>query len=191
MAKPIRIALIYGSTREGRFCDTIIRWAAREIDGHEAFELDVIDPSPLFPNPANKPPSDSAANDLQQRLDRADAFVVATPEYNHSFSAPLKHLLDSIYGVWQAKPVAFISYGGVSGGLRAVEQLRLVFAELHAATIRQVVSFPNAPEQFDEQGYPRDPERTSRNLTKLLAQLWWWANALWQARQEEAYAGVS
>lgn len=191
MAKPIRIALIHGSIREGRFCDTIVRWAAREIDNHDAFELDIVDPSPLFPSPTDEPPIESAAIDIQRRLHRADAFLVATPEYNHSFSAPLKHLLDSVYGVWQAKPVAFISYGGVSGGLRAVEQLRLVFAELHTATIRQVVSFPNAPEQFDQQGYPREPERAARNLAKLLAQLGWWAKALRQARQEEAYASVS
>jgi len=62
------------------------------------------------------------------------AFVVVTPEYNHGYPAPLKSLIDSVGREWQAKPVAFVSYGGVSGGLRAVEQLRQVFAKLHMVT---------------------------------------------------------
>ncbi len=76
-------------------------------------------------------------------LSEADAFIVVTPEYNHSFTASLKFVLDLVYEPWQGKPVAFVSYGGISGGLRAVEQLRLVFAELHAVTVRDTVSFAN------------------------------------------------
>jgi hypothetical protein len=74
-------------------------------------------------------------------IDAADAFVVVTPEYNHSYPASLKHAIDMAHGEWNTKPVAFVSYGGISGGLRAVEALRLVFAELHATTIRDTVSF--------------------------------------------------
>lgn len=57
-------------------------------------------------------------------LDAADAFVVVTPEYNHSFPAPLKAMIDGHVVQWRAKPVAFVSYGGISGGLRAVEHTR-------------------------------------------------------------------
>ena len=105
---------------------------------------------------------------LQQALGLADAFVVVTPEYNHGYPAPLKELIDSVNAEWQAKPVAFVSYGGVSGGLRAVEQLRLVFAELHAVTIRDSVSFPGAWEQFDESGVLRNPERLTEIWTLCL-----------------------
>ncbi len=73
---------------------------------------------------------------FRERIDRADAFVVVTPEYNHAYPAVLKFMIDCAYAEWQAKPVAFVSYGGISGGLRAVEQLRLVFAELHADAAR-------------------------------------------------------
>ncbi len=69
----------------------------------------------------------------------ADAFLVVTPEYNHGYPAALKELIDSVYEPWHAKPVAFVSYGGASGGIRAVEQLRQVFAELHAVTLRDGV----------------------------------------------------
>ena len=110
-----------------------------------------------------------------------------TPEYNHGYPAPLKALIDSAGVEWHAKPVAFVSYGGVSGGLRAVEQLRLVFAELHAVTIRDSVS-PGAWEQFDETGALRNPERAHRGMKTLVARLHWWAVALRQARSMAPYS---
>jgi len=135
----IRVAVIYGSTRPGRFCDTVVRWTVERLAASEKFQLDVIDPAE--PSPAQSM-DERPTQSLQQRLGQADAFVIVTPEYNHGYPAPLKALIDSSGAEWHAKPVAFVSYGGASGGLRAVEQLRLVFAELHAVTIRDSVSFP-------------------------------------------------
>ncbi len=107
---------------------------------------------------------------------------------NYRYPAPLKSLIDSVGAEWQAKPVAFVSYGGVSGGLRAVEQLRLVFAELHTVTIRDAVSFAGAWEQFDEAGWLVQPERARRSMTTLLSRLHWWAVALRNARAALPYA---
>jgi NAD(P)H-dependent FMN reductase len=177
METPIRIALIYGSTRKGRFCDTVANWAASEILKTGAFELDQIDPAEPIA--------------LHERLGKADAFVVVTPEYNHGYPAPLKALIDSAGAEWHAKPVAFVSYGGVSGGLRAVEQLRQVFAELHAVTIRDSVSFAGAHERFDEEGELREPERVRKPLARMLAELQWWALALREARDARPYADAS
>ena len=128
------------------------------------------------------------SGNLWQRMAAADAFVVVTPEYNHGYPAALKSLIDSVGAEWQAKPVAFVSYGGVSGGLRAVEQLRLVFAELHAVTIRDSVSFAGAWEQFDDAGKLRQPERAGKSMATLLARLHWWAIALRNARGSIPYA---
>ena len=84
--------------------------------------------------------------------------IVLSPEYNHSFSAPIKAVIDAMpKSAWRAKPVGFVSYGGFSAGLRAVEQLRLVFAELHAVTMRDVVSYYLMNQNFDEQGDPTGP----------------------------------
>jgi NAD(P)H-dependent FMN reductase len=130
----------------------------------------------------------SAASDMKQRLASCDAFVVVTPEYNHGYPAPLKQLIDSFGEEWHAKPVAFVSYGGISGGLRAVEQLRQVFAELHAVTIRDSVSFAGAWEQFDGNGALRNPERAERSMDAMLRRLRWWAAALAQARSVSPYA---
>lgn len=181
----IRVAVIYGSTRPGRFCDTVVRWTVERLSAGDRFQLDIIDPG----EPPAEPSMDGRPSlSLQQRLGQADAFVIVTPEYNHGYPAPLKALIDSSGAEWHAKPVAFVSYGGVSGGLRAVEQLRLVFAELHAVTIRDSVSFPGAWEQFDESGALRNPERAQRGMETLLARLSWWAVALRRARSAAPYA---
>ncbi len=184
----IRIALVYGSARKGRFCDTVARWAAEEISRREGFSLEVIDPAVDSPPDRPEIESQRGASSLWQRVAEADAFVIVTPEYNHGYPAPLKSLIDSVGAEWHAKPVAFVSYGGVSGGLRAVEQLRLVFAELHTVTIRDAVSFAGAWEQFDEAGRLLHPERHERAMAAMLNRLRWWAVALRAARAAEPYA---
>lgn len=187
MEEPIRIGLIYGSTRKGRFCDTVAEWAGGQIRAAGKYSVDVIDPAVVLPQPGQAQEDTGSAN-LWQRMAEADAFVVVTPEYNHGYPAALKSLIDSVGAEWQAKPVAFVSYGGISGGLRAVEQLRLVFAELHAVTIRDSVSFAGAWEQFDETGKLKQPERASKTMTTMLQRLHWWAQALRRARVAVPYS---
>ena len=186
MAK-IRVALIYGSTRKGRFCDKVGQWAAEQIMSSGNFSLNVIDPAAPRPQPQAGAEEKHDLISLRQHIGEADAFVVVTPEYNHGYPAPLKSLIDSVGPEWQAKPVAFVSYGGISGGLRAVEQLRQVFAELHTVTIRDGVSFASASEQFDAAGMLIEPERARRSMAILLARLHWWAVALRDARNAVPY----
>lgn len=59
-----------------------------------------------------------------ERIKRANAVVLVTPEYNHGYPAAPKNALDLVFTEWFYKPVGFASYGGVSGGLRAVQQLK-------------------------------------------------------------------
>jgi NAD(P)H-dependent FMN reductase len=174
MADSLKIGLVYGSTRPGRFCDVVARWAAERVREYGRLALDPIDP---------------AADDqteLVRRIGEADAFIVVTPEYNHSFAAPLKAMIDGASHEWHAKPVSFVSYGGVSGGLRAIEHLRGVFAELHAVGLRDTVSFANAWAQFED-GRLRRPELAEAAMATLLVRLEWWAEALRDARLARAY----
>lgn len=67
---------------------------------------------------------------------RADASVFVTPEYNHSTSGALKNAIDYLYREWNNKAAGFVSYGGHSGGARAVEHLRLIASEIMIATVR-------------------------------------------------------
>ncbi|MEU1308993.1 NAD(P)H-dependent oxidoreductase [Streptomyces cinnamoneus] len=191
---PYRLAVVVASTREGRFAPTITNWLTEQTSGRDDMEVDVIDladhPLPLHLSREPGPEDAAALAAVTPRLAEADAFIVVTPEYNHSYPAALKNLIDWHYTQWQAKPVAFVSYGGLSGGLRAVEHLRPVFAELHAVTIRETVSFHSPWGKLDETGRHLDEEAgtSAAGAAKtLLDQLTWWAVALREARKVRPY----
>jgi NAD(P)H-dependent FMN reductase len=185
---PLRLAIIIGSTREGRFAPTVAAWFASHARARPGLEVDVIDladarlPDVLSTQPA------ASVRATSQRLGMADAFVVVTPEYNRSYPASLKNAIDWHFKEWQAKPVGFVSYGGMSGGLRAVEHLRQVFVELHAVTVRDAVSFHGVWGLFDTDGQPKDAAGCQAAATAMLDQLAWWGEALRDARQRRPYA---
>lgn len=190
-AAPLRVAVVIGSNREGRFGPVVAEWLLARVRERTDLAVDVVDladadlPTSLSFNPSGAVSAELAK--VTPKLAAADAFVVLTPEYNHSYPASLKSLIDWHGAEWQAKPVAFVSYGGLSGGLRAVEHLRPVLAELHAVTIRETVSFHNAGALFDDEGNHRDPAGADAAAKALLDQLTWWAWALRSAKEVRPY----
>lgn len=192
---PLQVAVILGSTRDGRFGPVVANWLLGHIAQRGDMNADLIDltetPLPTVFPAFGQPPADGTTELLaavSPRLGAADAFVIVTPEYNHSFPAPLKNAIDWHNQQWHAKPVGFVSYGGLSGGLRAVEQLRVVLAELHAVTIRNTVSFHNYGDKFDADGKVTDPASDAA-AKSVLDQLAWWAHALRDAKSVRPYAG--
>jgi NAD(P)H-dependent FMN reductase len=190
-ARRIRLAIIIGSTRNGRFGPTVADWFAAHARRHTNLDVDRIDlaearlPETLPDHDENLP---APVRALARRLAAADAFVVVTPEYNQSFPAPLKTAIDWYYDEWKAKPVALISYGRESGGLNAAAQLRQVFAELHAVTIRDGISLPCYWEQFAADGsWPKATADCNTAVRTTLDQLSWWALALREARTKRPY----
>jgi NAD(P)H-dependent FMN reductase len=183
----LNVAVIVGSTREGRFGPTVASWFVGEAQQRADMSLDVLDLADLDLPTAYPQERSAEVHAYVARLDRADAFVVVTPEYNHGYPASLKQAIDLAYHEWRAKPVAFVSYGGIAGGLRAVEQLRQVFAELHATTVRDTVSLHLAHTAFSTSGEPVDAARFNAAAKKMLDQLAWWATALRTARETRPY----
>jgi NAD(P)H-dependent FMN reductase len=184
----LNVAVIIGSTREGRFGPTVASWFITEARQRDDMMIDVIDLAEVDLPSVLPRHASASVDDYVGRLGRADGFVVITPEYNHGYPAALKQAIDLAYHEWRAKPVAFVSYGGIAGGLRAVEQLRQVFAELHATTVRDTVSFHMAHAAFDAAGEPRDTTKPAAAAKTMLDQLAWWAAALRAARSEVPYA---
>jgi NAD(P)H-dependent FMN reductase len=190
-ATPLRLAVINSSVRDGRFGPTVANWITSLAKEREDLHVDPIDLADHeLPHALSHNPGEDVAAELAKvspRLAESDAFIVVTPEYNHSFPASLKSLIDWHHTQWQAKPIGFVSYGGLSGGLRSVEQLRPVFAELHAVTVRDVVSFHNCWELFDKTGALKEPQAATAAAKVLFDQLVWWGNALSEARTRTPY----
>jgi NAD(P)H-dependent FMN reductase len=190
----LHVAVLLGSTREGRFGPAVATWIRGHLDGRQDMTTDVIDlvetPLPtVFPVLGQPPASEEAVallSAVSPRLAAADAFVIVTPEYNHSFPAPLKNAIDWHNREWNAKPVGFVAYGGFSAGLRAVEQLRLVFAELHAVTMRDAVGLQAPWAQIRPDGTTENPGGDAA-AKAMLDQLAWWGRALRTARAARPY----
>ncbi|MFC5832262.1 NADPH-dependent FMN reductase [Nonomuraea insulae] len=192
MDTPLRVAVIVGSTRDGRFGPTVASWIRGHLDRRADMTADVIDlvetPLPtVFPVLGDPPQSQEAVEQLSAvspRLAAADAFVIVTPEYNRSFPASLKNAIDWHNREWNAKPVGFVAYGGFSAGLRAVEQLRLVMAELHAVTMRDAVGLQAPWAQIGSDGTSPGGDAVAK---AMLDQLAWWGQALREARTARPY----
>ncbi|MCX5057282.1 NAD(P)H-dependent oxidoreductase [Streptomyces sp. NBC_00201] len=187
---PLAVTLVIGSNRHGRFGPVVADWLLHHLRDHDDLAVEVVDvaeadlPTTFAPSPE----ASTALASVTPKLAAADAYVVLTPEYNHSYPAGLKNLIDWHFTEWRAKPVALVSYGGLAGGLRAVEHLRQVFAELHAVTIRDTVSFHNAGSSFTD-GHLDDPSAPDAAAKAMLDQLVWWGRGLREARERRPYSG--
>src|SRR5579884_661034 len=146
----LKIKVIIGSTREGRFADKPACWIFNELKKREGVEVELLDlrdfDLPFFnesktPSSITEPYQNEVVKRWTAKIAEADGFVMVTPEYNHSFSAVLKNAIDWVYKEWNKKAVAFVSYGSVMGG-RSIEQLRLVAVEVQMAPVRAAVHIP-------------------------------------------------
>ncbi|MFJ1458138.1 NADPH-dependent FMN reductase [Nocardia sp. N2S4-5] len=186
MDSPLRLEVIVASVRPERFAPVVADWFLRTARSYPEFDTGVIDlmHTPL-PTDLSTTPEVRA---YRERLAAADAFVAVTSEYNHGYPASLKTALDSAKHEWRGKPIGFVGYGGLSGGLRAIEQLRQVVAEIHMVSIRETVSFHEAKRRFDAQGETADGAATDA-AARLLRQLAWWGRHLRTARATDPYPG--
>jgi NAD(P)H-dependent FMN reductase len=185
---PLRLTVIIGSIREGRTGASIGRWFAARAGERGDVLLDVVDLAEAALPTVFGPTRSPEAAAFAARIAAADAYAVITPEYNHGYPAALKNAIDTCYTEWHAKPVGFVSYGGIAGGLRAVEQLRQVFGELHVAAIRDTVSFVLGPGLLDADGELAASPEHEKAATLMLDRLVWWGRALRQARLTSPYA---
>lgn len=180
----LNLAIVIGSVREGRFGPTAANWFANEASKHEGFDVNIVDLADYdFPIDMSR---NESVNKFADIIGAADAVVVVTQEYNHSYGGTLKVAIDALREEWKGKAVGFVAYGGMAGGLRAVEALRIVFAELHAVTIRETVAFPMYYQNWNENG-PADVEATSTAAKALLDNLEWWGVATREMRDRIPY----
>jgi NAD(P)H-dependent FMN reductase len=150
MADSLKIKVIIGTTREGRFGDKPARWILDLLKKKEGVEAELLDlrdyPMPFFNEPASPnykqaPYADKAVAAWTAKIAEADGFVMTVAEYNHGYSAVLKNAIDYVGSEWNNKAVGFVAYGSVMGA-RAVEQLREVAVELQMAPVRNAVHMP-------------------------------------------------
>ena len=185
----IRVAVITGSTRPRRNNEAVARWAfdvATERTDADFELVDIADYNlPLLDEPV--PPSVGQYSHAHTKRWAAkiasfDAYVFVTPEYNHGISGALKNAIDYLFREWNNKAAGFVSYGGI-GGARAVEQLRLVMAELMVADVRSQVMLSMFTD-FENFSVFKPSAIHIQELNTLLDQLIAWGTALRSVRSK-------
>jgi NAD(P)H-dependent FMN reductase len=191
----MKLQVIVGSTRPTRAADKVVPWVTGKAVVHEAFETEVLDlrdwPMPMFGehmgsigDPRDPSYSDQIVRSWNRKIADADAYLIITPEYNHSIPGELKNAIDSVFVsfAFRNKPMAMVGYStGIGGGIRAIEHLNQVAVELEAAPLRSTVILPFVEKTFDANDHPIDPA-TDVSLEILLDDLAWWAAALHNAK---------
>ncbi len=185
-----RIAIIVGSTRPGRNGAAVAEWvhdyaktrndAEYELLDLEQFDLPLLDePVPASMGMYSKDHTKAWAAAVAS----FDGFVFVTPEYNHAPSGALKNAIDFVYAEWNNKAAGFVGYGSV-GAVRAVEQLRLIAAELQIATVRAQVAL-NLATDFEDYSRFTPGQQHQANLDALFDQLLAWTRALESVRADD------
>jgi NAD(P)H-dependent FMN reductase len=189
-----KIAIVVGSTREGRQTDKLAAWAAKEIANKADVEvLDLRDypmpflDEPISPryNPERKP--DAETQKWLDKIAEFDGYAFITPEYNRSTSAVLKNAIDVLDYQMEKKPVALIGHG-TSGGAQAIANLRMALPGVGAVTVPQALFFTDrVGEAIDENGVlaadlEAQPYGHQANLKTQAEALVWYADALKAAR---------
>lgn len=180
------IPVVLGSVRQHRLSERPARLLVERLSalGCRAplVDLRALD-LPIYGQRADQD-SLPAVAELQAIAAGADAMVWLTPEYNHSFTSAAKNAIDFLHAELRRKPVAVCGLsGGNLGGVRAVEQLKLVLIEMHAVPIRDSVYFSGARTIFDDRGVLQRPEYLGR-IDDMLAELAWYARVLTWGRAQ-------
>lgn len=143
------LLVIVGSTRPGRAGLPVAQWFHKKACSHGGFDVAIADLAELRLPLLNEPHHPRLAQythchtrNWSETVARSDAFVIVTPEYNCGYPAALKNAIDYLHREWRHKPVGFVSYGGVAGGTRAVQQLKQVVTTLDMFPLFASVSIP-------------------------------------------------
>lgn len=173
----IKITVIEGTDRPARRSLKVAKFIADLGSKLEGVEITFVDPKELnFSYEAGDPR-------YSEIVEESDAFLLVTPEYNHSFSGTLKTLLDTELKKYNHKAVAVAGVSaGPIGGARVVENILPVLRELGLVAISTNLYFPNVKDFFDENGEPKDPQTNERVLAAF-SELIWMAKTLKWGRE--------
>lgn len=180
----LKLKVIVGSTRPGRVGLHVGKWIHQVAQEHPKFDADLVDLAevglPLYDEP-NHPRLRKYEKEHTKRwsaiVDEADAYVLVMPEYNYSVAPALANALDFVFQEWACKPAGFVSYGGVSGGLRAAQLIKVTLSALKVVPINEAVVIPFVANHIKDGAFvPSDLHVTAAG--QMLDETARWAEAL-------------
>ena len=184
-SRPINIPVILGTTRKGRMSEYAARFMVGQIEKRNGIKTELIDIGQL-PMPLDDAGEGIKDASFSEKMTLADALVIVTPEYNHSFPGLLKHILDSCLKEYIHKAAGIVGVSaGPFGGIRAIQDFLPVIRELGLVNIFWDVNFGNVSSVFDQSGSLLGPAFVGR-ADKFLNELIWMAKTLRYGRDNIA-----
>jgi len=181
-----KLLVIVASTRQGRAGRAVAEWALEQARAHAKFDPELVDLAevnlPLFDEPAH-PRLRQYQHDHTRRwsaiVDRADAFLVVTPEYDHGPPAAIVNALQYLVHEWACKAMGFVTYGGVSAGTRAQSAIKQTAVTLKMMPMVEAVNVPFFAQYIDDTTGTFDPgEVQAKSAQVMLDELLRWTGAL-------------
>ena len=186
----INLKIITSTTREGRTGIHIAKWITEFAQTKSSFNVHLLDIAeinlPLMDEP-NHPRFQQYTHEhtknWSKMIEDADAYIIVLGEYNYGFPAPIKNALDYLFNEWKYKPLAFVSYGGVSAGLRSTQMLKQVVTTLGMVPIPEQVNIPFHAKFIDEEKIFHPDMHMVHSAEVMLEQLAKWGEALKMMRK--------
>lgn len=145
----INLKIIIASTRPGRKGPLFANWIYELAQAVPEFKTELVDLAVVnlpFMDEPNHPRlgqySHQHTKNWSATINEADAFILVTPEYNYGFPATIKNAIDFLFHEWRHKPIAFLSYGGVAGGTRSIQMLKLTLTALEMVPLTTAINIP-------------------------------------------------
>ena len=156
------IPIILGTARIGRQSEKVANFVLQQLE-IKKIDTEIIDVRDYQLSATDGSGESELAKIFASKINKSSAIIIVTPEYNHGYPGELKLMLDLLYEEYFGKPIGFCAVSKSSmGGVRAVEQLRLVSIELHMIPIRDAVYFSNIEKLFDSQSQITDSSYVNR-----------------------------
>lgn len=181
----LKLHIVICSTRPGRVGPSVTKWFQSVAVEQDLFDVTVVDLAeidlPVYNEPRHpmlQQYEHPHTKDWGASVAAADAFVFVTPEYNYSPPPALLNALHYVYKEWNYKPAAFVSYGGMSGGIRAVQVEKLMLTTLKMVPIMEAVAIPMVAQYLDDGGTFVPDEKHISSAVALVKELHRWAEAL-------------
>lgn len=187
-----RLGVVIASTREGRVGASVAEWFTERARQHGGFDVELVDlqavnlPMLSEPNhPRLKKYTQETTTSWSATVDGLDAFVIVTPEYNYFSPPALVNALDHLYSEWSYKAAGFVSYGGVSGGLRSTQMTKLMLTTFKMVPIVEQVAIPFVAKLIEDGRFAAN-DMHDKSAATMLDELLRWTNALAPLRKPQS-----
>ncbi|MDP4548644.1 NADPH-dependent FMN reductase [Marinobacter sp. MDS2] len=181
----LKLQTIICSTRPGRVGSSVAEWFNKAANKQGGFESELVDLAdfnlPVYDEP-NHPRMQKYEHDhtkaWSESVSNADAFVFVIPEYNFCPPPSFVNAVNYLFNEWNYKPCAFVSYGGVSGGLRSAQTAKQLVTTVKMMPMTEGVMVQMPWEKLDENRQFLAEDVHAQSANAMLEELAKWAQAL-------------